>query len=411
MRLLISVAVFLGVVSASPGLGERAACNSDNCLRAMLARPTPASEFCTTYTVAITSVALPTWASACSNLPSRISSACTCINTAAPTPGPYARVTPPSGAIIVDNSKPYSYGSYPSFQAAVLALSFTTTTPQTIFIYPGTYTEQVYIPLLKSNLTIQGWTTDARSYHANTATITFNLSRLNATNNDLTATVRNWNPNTKFYNLNIKNTFGHVNTNGQNLALSAQVTNQGYYGVQLWGYQDTVLANRGNQLYAKSLIVGAIDFIFGQYSTAWFEQVDIRTIAEGWVTASGRLDAATNAWFVINNSTVAGIDSSIPAGSNALGRPWKAFARVVFQYTYLTDVIAKEGWKPWSTVPGSENTVNSTLAEYNNTGPGSVSGGSGPRAAFGLQLDAPITPETVLGDNWKGEWYVDADYL
>jgi len=114
------------------------------------------------------------------------------------------------------------------------------------------------------------------------------MSRNNVTTNDLTATVRVWNPNTKFYNLNILNTFGHTNSNGQNLAVNAAAGNQGYYGMQLIGYQDTVLANLGNQLYAKSLIVGAVDFIFGQYATAWFEQDDIRTIGSGYITASGR---------------------------------------------------------------------------------------------------------------------------
>jgi pectinesterase len=114
-----------------------------------------------------------------------------------------------------------------------------------------------------------------------------------------------------------------VSTNGQNLALSAHTGNQGYYGVQLWGYQDTLLSNTGNQLYAKSLIVGAIDFIFGQTATAWFDQVDIRTIATGCVTASGRASATNPSWYVINNSTVDGINSTIAAGINYLGRPWE----------------------------------------------------------------------------------------
>jgi pectin methylesterase-like acyl-CoA thioesterase len=116
---------------------------------------------------------------------------------------------------------------------------------------------------------------------------------LTSRSDDLTATVRQWNPNTKFYNLNIANTFGHVPKNGQNLALSAHTTNQGYYACQLLGYQDTLLANVGNQLYVKNLIVGAVDFIFGQTATAWLEQCDIRTIATGSITASGRAAATS----------------------------------------------------------------------------------------------------------------------
>lgn len=197
------------------------------------------------------------------------------------------RTTPPTGAVIVDQTG-ITPGSSSSVQEGVSALSLTSISPQFLFIYPGTYVEQVYIPLLKSNLTVQGYTTDGSSYLQNTATITYNLALINTTSNDLTATLRQWNPNTKIYNLNIANTFGHVSTSGQNLALSAHTKSQGYYGVQLWGYQDTLLAMTGSQLYSKSLIVGAIDFIYGQMVTAWFDQVDIRVIAAGCITASGR---------------------------------------------------------------------------------------------------------------------------
>ncbi|KUJ06425.1 uncharacterized protein LY89DRAFT_769533 [Mollisia scopiformis] len=234
----------------------------------------------------------------------------------------WARTSPSAGAVVVDATGATA-GSYSTVQEGVNALSLTATTPQNLFIYPGTYREQVYIPALKSNLTVQGYTIDGSSYTENTATITYDLALLNTTSDDLTATIRQWNPNTKFYNLNIANTFGHVSTNGQNLALSAHTGNQGYYGMQLWGYQDTLLANTGNQLYSKSLIVGAIDFIFGQTATAWLDQVDIRTIATGCVTASGRASASNPSWYVINNSTVAGINSSIEAGINYLGRPWE----------------------------------------------------------------------------------------
>jgi pectin methylesterase-like acyl-CoA thioesterase len=292
----------------------------------------------------------------------------------------------------------------------VNALSPSTSTPQVLFIYPGSYVEQVYIPALKSNLTVQGYTTDARSYESNTATVTYDLALLNVTSDDLTATVRQWNPNTKFYNLNIANTFGHVSTNGQNLALSAHTTNQGYYGMQLLGYQDTLLANTGNQLYAKSLITGAVDFIFGQTATAWLQTIDIRTIAKGCITASGRAAATNPSWYVINGSNIAGINDSIPVGDNYLGRPWEQFARVVFQYCYLSDVIQPAGWSVWSTDPGESNIENVTFAEYMNYGPGSILE-EGPRANFSEQLDAPVTIESILGNAYADEWWVDLSYM
>jgi pectin methylesterase-like acyl-CoA thioesterase len=69
--------------------------------------------------------------------------------------------TPQTGAIIVDSTGAKS--SIKTVQAGVDALSSSSTDTQYLFIYPGTYNEQVYIPALKSNLEVQGYTEDASS--------------------------------------------------------------------------------------------------------------------------------------------------------------------------------------------------------------------------------------------------------
>lgn len=163
------------------------------------------------------------------------------------------RITPPRGALVVDASGKLR-DSYLNVSAAVNALQQTVST-QTIYIAPGTYHEQVYIPSLTGPLVIQGHTKDARSYKDNKVTITGSLSRLspNLTNNDATATFRLHTSNVKLYNLNIDNTFGE---GAQALALSAQNTNQGFYGCRFEGFQDTIYANEGRQIYAKSFING-----------------------------------------------------------------------------------------------------------------------------------------------------------
>lgn len=55
------------------------------------------------------------------------------------------------------------------------------------------------------------------------------------------------------YNINLVNTRG---SGSQALALSAYADKQGYYGCQFKGFQDTILAQTGNQVYAKSYIEG-----------------------------------------------------------------------------------------------------------------------------------------------------------
>ncbi len=180
------------------------------------------------------------------------------------------RTSPPAGCLSVGSS-----GTHKTVSAAVAKLSTSSTSAQCIFIYKGrrtlstpicenqsdicnigTYKEQVYVPALKSALTIYGETTDTSGFASNTVTITQGKSQDDSANNDLTATLRAWTPNLKVYNINLVNTRG---SGSQALALSAQADKQGYYGCQFKGYQDTILAQTGNQVYAKSYIEGQLN--------------------------------------------------------------------------------------------------------------------------------------------------------
>jgi hypothetical protein len=65
----------------------------------------------------------------------------------------------------------------------------------------------------------------------------------------------------------------------------------------------------------------------------------------------------------------------------------------------------------WSTaVNGSTNIQNVTFAEFGNYGPGSVLE-EGPRANFSEQLSAPVEIESILGENYRDEWWVDMSYM
>lgn len=183
--------------------------------------------------------------------------------------------------------------------------------------------------------------------------------------------------------------------------------NQGYYACQFIGFQDTILANVGNQLYAKSYIEGATDFIFGMRASAWFEQVDIGVVkaSVGYITASGRQSDDAN-WYVINNSTVsAAPGNDVTPGAFYLGRPWRNFARVVFQNPDLSNVINVIGWSIWNV--GDPRTNMTTFQEFDNTG----AGAAGPRANFSSERTSPVAIETVLGSDYACELYVDLDYI
>ncbi|KAK4125819.1 carbohydrate esterase family 8 protein [Parathielavia appendiculata] len=309
-----------------------------------------------------------------------------------------ARTSPPAGCLAVGSS-----AKYPTVQSAVNALSNTTTAAQCIFIYKGTYQEQVYIPQLQSTLTIYGETKDTSKFSANTVTITQGKSQDDSPNNDATATLRAHTTDLNVYNINLVNTRGQ---GSQALALSAQKDRQGYYACQFKGYQDTILANAGVQVYAKSYIEGATDFIFGQRARAWFDGADIRVLAAstGWITANGRDSEANPSYYVINKSTVsAKAGDTVAAGAYYLGRPWRSFSRVVFQNTKMSNVVNPAGWAIWNN--GDARTGNVTYAEYKNSGEGS----KGTRASFATKLSSAVSISEILGSDYKT--WVDRAYL
>ncbi|RMZ73473.1 carbohydrate esterase family 8 [Pyrenophora seminiperda CCB06] len=308
------------------------------------------------------------------------------------------RPSAPSGCLSVGANS-----TYKTVQAAVDALSSSGTAAQCIFIASGTYKEQVYIRPLQSALNIYGQTSDTSTYGFNTVTITQGKSQDDSANNDLTATLRAWTPNLRVYNLNIVNSRGK---GSQALAVSAYADKQGYYGCQFKGYQDTILAQTGKQLYAKSYIEGSTDFIFGQQAAAWFEGVTIGVLpaSVGYITANGRDSASNPSFYVINNSKIqAASGTTVAAGTYYLGRPWRNFSRVVFQKTSMTNAINSLGWTTWQ--PSDPRTDSVTYQEFANTGDGS----KGTRASFSKKISAAIPITTILGSDYAS--WVDQTYL
>lgn len=307
-----------------------------------------------------------------------------------------SRTSPPAGCVHVAKSG----GQYTTIQAAVNSLSTTSQTAQCIFIDQGTYTEQVYVQARSALLTIYGYTADTSGYAGNKATITFNANAKDAGSNDASGTLRIAATNFKMYNVNVRNTY----TASQAIALSASVTS-GYYGCHFYGFQDTLLANRGNQYYEKCQITGATDFVFGRDGVAWFEACDLRVRQGGqYITANGRDSASDPSYYVFNKCSIAAASGeTVPAGSYYLGRPWGNYARVVFQNTVISSVVNALGWSEWN---GSSDVANVVFREYKNTGDGAT----GTRVSWAGQLSSAVTISSILGSNYASQGYYDASY-
>ncbi|CAE6514683.1 unnamed protein product [Rhizoctonia solani] len=288
----------------------------------------------------------------------------------------------PAGAITIGNG-----GKYSTISAALKD-----TSSNVYYIYTGTYKEQVYIE--RANVKIYGQTSNGLDYGSNTVTITNSLSAAQAGNNDKSGTVRIGGSATgvALYNLDIANTYGK---GAQAIALSVQAGQFGCYACKLTGYQDTLLANKGTQFYGRSYINGATDFIFGQESSIWITKSTIETVASGYITASGRNSDDAN-YYVIDNSTIKG------TGSCYLGRPWREYARVVFQNSNIGSNIVAAGWKNWN--DDTPNTAHVFYGEYGNSGAGAW---NSKRVSFATKMTSAISIGTVLGSTG----WVDSAYL
>ncbi|KAF7357367.1 Carbohydrate esterase family 8 protein [Mycena sanguinolenta] len=321
-----------------------------------------------------------------------------------------SRTTPPAGAVVVRQTGATS-GEFTTIQAAVNSLPNDGST-QSIFIFPGTYTEKVSITRT-GQLTIYGSTTDTTSYTSNAVTITFSDSAAaEGGDDDLSGTLRVHKDDFAMYNVNVKNTFG---VGSQALALSAYGTNQGYYG--LWLKNMFISIHITDTKTPSSLKLGTSSTVSatskaqwissGASTRAFFQSVVIASTAPGCITADGPSDAADDSIFVINESSliVSTAATSALTAEVYLGRPWTEFARVVYTSTSMAAHINPAGWSIWSTA--TPNTADVFYAEFDSTGPGAA----GTRASFSEKLtsNTGFMAADILGSDWTT--WVDQSYV
>ncbi|KAF2174495.1 carbohydrate esterase family 8 protein [Zopfia rhizophila CBS 207.26] len=263
------------------------------------------------------------------------------------------RTSPPSGCLVVRGSGTKT-GEYNTVSSAVAAVGAS----GCIFIYSGTYNEQVTI---KTNgVKLYGYTSDVSSYKGNTVIITNKLGSSGAGSLDASSTVNVVGADFSAYNINFVNTYG---TAGQAVALTANGMRQGYYGCQFKSFQDTLYAKAGYQYYSNCYIEGAVDYIFGD-GAAWFGECTIASSRGGYITASSRTYATDTAWYVFDHSTITAASGVSVKGAVFLGRPWRVLARVIYQYSTLTDIVHPEGW---TTMAEGATPI---FMEFQNTGAG-----------------------------------------
>ncbi|CAN5458353.1 hypothetical protein BH10ACI2_BH10ACI2_03370 [soil metagenome] len=243
-------------------------------------------------------------------------------------------------------------GNFKSVQEAIDKVPADNGKRFVIAIKPGVYKEQIRIAANRPYVSLVG--TDAEK-----TILTFSLSNKEA--GSTSAAYATYIAGHDFYaeNITFENSFG---VGSQAVAVLAESDRAVFRHCRFLAWQDTLYAKNGRQFYIDCYIEGHVDFIFGQ-AAAVFENCEIHSKGDGFITAPMRFAATEPAGFVFNKSRLTAENTEKGV---YLGRPWRDYGRTVFLNTEMGEHIKPEGWHHWQ--PEREKTA--YMAEYKSTGKG-----------------------------------------
>ena len=262
-----------------------------------------------------------------------------------------------------------------------------------IYVKKGIYKEKLIIPQWLTNIEILGEDRDATviTYddHANIV----NPLTGKGMGTFRTYTVKVEGSSITFKNITIENNSARL---GQAVALHTEGDRLIFINCRLLGHQDTVYTGiAGTRLFFKDCYIeGTTDFIFGP-STAWFENCEIHSRANSYITAAST--PQDRPYGYVSNNCRLTADADID--KVYLGRPWRDYGYTLFMNCDMGRHIRPEGWHHWQ----KERQQTARYMEYNNRGEGAA---TDKRAAWTRQLTKKeaqkITMETVfaINDTW-----------
>jgi pectin methylesterase-like acyl-CoA thioesterase len=318
---------------------------------------------------------------------------------------------PASATYIV--SKSPNTTEYKTVESAISALP-NDGAEKVILIMPGTYVEQININRT-GKVTLRGATSYVNDFSQNEVTIQFNYGvSTSAGQDELTPVINSKKTDGSglaLYNIDFVNTFVQTK-NYAALAADFYGTNMAAYGCSFIGFQDTLLANKGTQLFSNCYIEGSgktslfyldcymlinyiVDFIWG-FSQAYFHGCYIATNTAGAsISAQSRASSSALGGYIFDSCLITYTNTyGSSYGLSYLGRPYSNYSVAVYKNSYIDKNINLAGWSVWQT--SNPQTSNVMFGEYNNTGPGSWQATTA-RASFATNLTASQVAAYDLG--------------
>ncbi len=217
-------------------------------------------------------------------------------------------------------------------------------------------------------------------------------------------------------NLTFENTYSRTHPlqeGSQAVALRITGDRAVFRKVRFLGHQDTLYATTAGcmsdepgckparQYFADCYVEGNVDYIFGD-AVALFDNCEIHSLPNKMIaiTAQSRHRAAQDSGYVFYKCRLTAEDS---VENVYLGRPWRAYAKVIFIDTYMGAEIAPAGWLEWEH-DGKPSLPTTFLSDYRSRGPGAVKGRERNSRAVTLSVReaAEYQPKVFLkgDDNW-----------
>ena len=275
-----------------------------------------------------------------------------------------------------------------------------------IEITPGIYHERVIVTQNHTNITLIGLGKSPAD-----VVITNSLNEKTAGGTFFTETAEINGAGFEADNITFENVAGNT---GQAVAVADRSDRSIFKHCRFLGHQDTLFADFGRQYYVDSYVEGGVDYIFGD-AAAVFDRDELHSNSPGSITAQSRTSPGDATGFVILNSKVTAdlsapaITGNTPGAASIdsaramiwLGRPWRAYSRVIYIDTQMPSQINPAGWNNWG-VAANESTA--YYAEFDSLGPG-ASPATRPRWSHQLTRaeTTQYLPETFLegGDRWN----------
>lgn len=263
--------------------------------------------------------------------------------------------------------------TFNTFKSALQYLdnqSLTDEIEKIIFVHAGTYTEKIIVNI--PNITLIG-------EDKNTTKLTYDAASgmerpeggTWGTQGSATISIKSSAINFMAKNITFANHFDYNNnttvSSKQAVALVNEADKVIFHQVQFLGFQDTLYAKNGRQLYNEVYIEGVVDFIFGNGGPAFFESSTIHSL----LRSSGCL--STNKGFPSNETALVEygyvfyqntytFEEGVPEGSVDLGRPWAQTAAIAYINNTFDSHISVRGW----TIMSGNVPENARFFEYQN---------------------------------------------